>query len=628
MRLYAKFICAACAVALYVFLPIACTPSSQYTTPGFTISDYHIKAVLTEDNVYSITEEIHVAFDEARHGISRTIPVNTYVMRDTADGSSISRKVGSRVTDIAVKGWNYRVKSNDRQVTILFGDADQLVSGDQTYRFSYRLHVTTDGTLGFDEVYYNIVGTDWPVTIKKLDFSLTLPKTFDVNTTGFSVGYRGHSGYNPTDLSYVVVGNTVSGTMLHELYPNQAITMRIVLPSGYFKPNDVRKTDWIVMGCMGLLAFVSYTAYMLFGSTQKTTKTSESHPPDGLTPAEIGYLIDGLVDEQDQAAMLFYWAELGNLTIREIGDDFELVKRKELDDEAKPFERHMFQTLFRTGDTVLASESKLFLTVFDVHRMIAASFGKEYTPYTRKSNQVRGLLTFFAFLTLVSTLSMSLATLGEGWWFAILMGSIGASVMMLPLFSVTSLLRNWENCNKRWSKLAIALTIFTGLSLFYAYAARSTFLEPLRPGTAAVAAIVISIFAGLSKRRPDGNNELIGRIAGFRDFILQSGGDEIDRLSSKDPGYCYGILPYAFVFNGFDRWAERFTSTLYQPDWYISDREFSQQRMKQQFYSAIGSFQSSMMPRSSGGGSSGGSSGSSGRGSSGGGSGGGGGNSW
>lgn len=628
MKLFSKFICVAYAVAVCVLIPTACNTANQYSTPGFTISNYHVTALLSEDNVYSITEEIHVAFDGERHGISRTIPVNSYVVREAADGSTTSRKVGSRITDIVVDDWNYHVKSNDQQVTIYFGDDDRLISGDQTYRFSYKLHVTTDGTLGYDEVYYNIVGTDWPVTIRKLDFSVMLPKAFDADHTGFSIGYRSESGYDPAELSYVIEGNTIRGMMLRELYPNQGITMRVVLPSGYFTPNDVRKTDWYIMGFMGVLTLISYTVYMLIGSAKKAPVTSETRPPDGLTPAEIGYLVDGLADEQDQAAMLFYWAERGNLTIREVENDFELVKRKDLDDQSKPFERHMFQALFRTGDTVLASESRLFLTVFDVHRMIASSFGKEYTPFTKSSIRVRVLLTFFAYLTLACTLSMSIATLGEGWWFAILFGLIGAAVMMMPLFSAISVLRDWGNRSKRWLKLTISLTIFIGINVFYAYVARTTFLEPLRPAAAAACAILISIFAGLSKRRSDDNNELLGRITGFRDFILQSGGDEIDRLVSKDPSYCYGILPYAFVFNGFDRWTERFTSTLYRPDWYISDRGFSPQRMTRQFSSAINCIQSSMMPHSSSGGSSSGHSGSSGGGSSGGGSGGGGGNSW
>jgi uncharacterized membrane protein YgcG len=238
------------------------------------------------------------------------------------------------------------------------------------------------------------------------------------------------------------------------------------------------------------------------------------------------------------------------------------------------------------------------------------------------------LLSFFAFLPLVCTLSMSLATLGEGWWFAILIGSIGAGVMMLPLFSVINLLRDWNTRGKRWLRLTIALSIFAGINLFYALVAKTTFLEPLRPVAAAASSVLISVFAGLSRRRTEGNNELMGRIWGFKDFILQSGGDEIDRLASKDPGYYYGILPYAMVFNGFDQWAERFASALYQPDWFISGQEFSPQRMTRQFGGAMNCFQSSMIPRSSGGGSSGGSSGSSGGGSSGGGSGGGGGNSW
>ena len=627
MKRVSKLVCVTLA-AVFCMLPAACSPARQFSTPGFTITDYSVTAVVSEANVYEITEVIRATFEEGRHGIFRTIPVNTPVVREAADGSLSTRKVGSKITNLSVEGWNYRVKTTEREVTIYFGDDDRLVEGEQTYRFSYKLHVTTDGTLGFDEVYYNIVGTNWPVTIERLSFSVTLPKRFDADRLGFSVGYRGDSGYDPKVLSVFVEGNTVRGAMRRELYPSEAVTMRAVLPSGYFQPNDVRRTDWIVMRCMGGLTLAAFAILLLFGRAKRPTITTEFYPPDGLTPAEIGYFFDGAANARDQAAMLLYWADKGYLSIRETADgDFELTKRGEPGDQAKPFERHMFRALFRAGDTVLARESKLYVTMFDVQRMIAASAGKELSPQTRESRRIQGQLTFLAWLPLAVTLSMSLAALGEGWWFGILMGTMCSVVMMAPLFVFIHLLRDWDSRKRRWLKLVLALGLFAGVNVFYALVAAPTFLEPLRPAAAALSALLIGICAGRVRVRTDQGNDLMGRILGFRDFIVRSERDAVERAVEKDLSYCYGILPYAFVFGVFDRWAERFTSALYAPAWLETDQEFSPQRLTRQLSSAMACFQSGMVSHAASGGS-GSHTGSSGGGSSGGGSGGGGGGSW
>ncbi len=605
MKPVSRRICGIIAAVFCALLPAACSPARQFSTPGFTITDYRVTAVVSEANVYDITEEIRAAFEEGRQGIYRTIPVNTPVVRKAADGTLTSRRVGSWITDLSVDGWNYRVKSAEKQVTIYFGDDDRLVEGTQTYRFSYKLHVTTDGTLGFDEVYYSIAGPDWPVTVEKLDFSVTLPKDFDADRLEFSVGYRGDSGYEPNELSSFVEGNLVRGST-RELYPYEAVTMRAVLPAGYFQPNDVRKTDWTIMGYMGGLTLAACTIFLLFGRVRRPAVTDESYPPDGLTPAEIGYFLDGVADARDQAAMLLYWADKGYLSLRETEDgDFELKKRAEMGNEAKPFERHMFQALFRAGDTVLAAKSKLYVTMFDVQRMIAASAGKEFSPQTQESRRVRAELIFLAWLPLAATLSMSLAALGERWFFGILMGTMSATVMMAPLLAFIFLLRDWDSRKKRWLKLLIAVALYAGLNVFYGLVAAPTFLEPLRPVAAALSALVTGTFAGLVRTRTERGNDLMDRILGFRDFIMRSERDAVERLAEKDPGYCYGILPYAFVFGVFNRWAERFASALYAPAWLETDGEFAPQRLVRQLNSAMTCFEAGMIPHSTGGGGSG-----------------------
>ena len=41
------------------------------------------------------------------------------------------------------------------------------------------------------------------------------------------------------------------------------------------------------------------------------------YPPQGMTPAEVGYVLDGTADKKDLISMILYFAEQGYLTIEQ-----------------------------------------------------------------------------------------------------------------------------------------------------------------------------------------------------------------------------------------------------------------------------------------------------------------------
>jgi uncharacterized membrane protein len=67
------------------------------------------------------------------------------------------------------------------------------------------------------------------------------------------------------------------------------------------------------------------------------------------------------------------------------------------------------------------------------------------------------------------------------------------------------------------------------------------------------------------------NNEIYGRVLGFRDFIQTAEYDRLKMLSEENPEYFFDIMPYASVFGMSTKWADKFADfRIPQPSWYQS----------------------------------------------------------
>ena len=148
--------------------------------------------------------------------------------------------------------------------------------------------------------------------------------------------------------------------------------------------------------------------------------------------------------------------------------------------------------------------------------------------------------------------------------------------------------------------------------------------------------IGIGICLAFLPKRTKYGNEMLGRIKGFRRFLITVKKDKLESLVMEHPNYFYDVLPYTYVLGISDKWIRKFESiSLAPPSWYGVSDAFDSNSFGTVMHLTMGSVQHAMssapsnaFEKSSGGISSGSSDDSSGGGSSGGGSGGGGGSSW
>ena len=144
---------------------------------GYYIKNYDVNIEVTEGNILRVTETIDAYFNEERHGLYRKIPTSGIIDRVGRVDSKYKASVYDiKVNDKFTKSTTYGTNS---EVTIKIGDANKYVNGDHQYVISYNYYLGDDNLKDFDELYYNIIGTDWDCNIEKVTFKISMPSDFD-----------------------------------------------------------------------------------------------------------------------------------------------------------------------------------------------------------------------------------------------------------------------------------------------------------------------------------------------------------------------------------------------------------------------------------------------------------------
>ncbi len=320
---------------------LAVTPTDDYT-----IQSYDINMIVNEDNTFEITENIAVYFNVKKHGIYRKIPLRNTVRR--TDGTKSDNM--TKITDISVSE-KYTIDYEYQYKVIKIGDENQELIGPHTYTIKYKYDIGRDPLKDADELYFNLIGDQWDASIYNVNFSITMPKSFDESLLGFSSGYVGSTdSYN---VIYTVDGNTINGSTLSTLKPGEALTVRLTLPEGYFVREN--KIYGLIIAICVIFILIAYYFWRKYGKDEPVIETVEFYPPEGLNSAEVQFLYDGSVETEGVISLLVYLANQGYIKIEETEEDkskskFRITKVKEYDGNNE-CEKLFFEGLFKRTST-------------------------------------------------------------------------------------------------------------------------------------------------------------------------------------------------------------------------------------------------------------------------------------
>ena len=604
---------------------------------GYDIKNYDVNIEVTEGNILRVTETIDAYFNEQRHGIYRTIPTSGTIDRV----GRVDSKFKAIVYDINVSE-NYTKSTtygSNSEITIKIGDANKYVTGDHRYVISYNYYLGDDNVKDFDELYYNIIGTGWDCNIENVTFTIKMPDEFDNEKIGFSHGAKGT--IDGSNVDYTVDGMVITGSYGH-LEPNEAFTIRCELPQGYFKVVDfVNIIDYAIIATIIILVLIAFSKWLKYGKDKIVIPTVEFYPPEELNSLEIAQRYKTKAEGKDVTSLLIYLANKGYIKIEEVDREFmfkpkyKFVKIREYDGD-NSYEKTFFDGLFRTKNEV---------TVNDLKERFYITQNRILNSINSKSNINKILDKKSLKYKKITTLFLVIAIL-----LGLLVGVLNYEVPEIALFAlpfslgiilpIVFLIMSFKSSGNIFQKVITAPFLIFFATMF-GYAVKSmlgsyefdmNMVDYIAAGVSIVGVMALLVLRQIMPSRTTYGTEVLGKIKGFKNFLVNARKDELEQLVLQHPTYFYDILPYTYVLGISEKWIGKFEKiNIESSEWYSSYSNFNVRDFGADIDRTMRSTSSAMSstPYESGGSSGGSSSGgSSGGGSSGGGSGGGGGGSW
>lgn len=596
--------------------------SNKNYDAGYTIESYDINMIVNENNSFDITETINANFTGyGKRGITRKIPLKNAVTR--LDGTKSNNK--AKISNISVNE-SYTTPWENGYKTLKIGNKDQTTSGRKTYVIKYNYNIGKDPLKDKDELYFNLIGDQWDTNIDNVNFSITMPKSFDESKLGFSSGYR--SSTDSSNVNYSVTGNTISGSLKTKLSPAQAFTVRLTLPEGYFVVTDNFDVLMLIEILISILfVIISFILWRKNGKQETVVETIEFYPPHGMNSVDLGFIYKGHSEEKDIISLLIYLANKGYLKIEEFKEkkfrliktnDFKIIKVKEYDGDNED-ERTFFNDLFKSKDAVTRSDlyDKFYLTLRKISRNINRKENREKI-FEKGSLTKRRLL--IVMVTMVSLFCGITSIIRE----SIEMGYLGPGIatcafpLFFLLFAISSIMQS------EIKKSLVFIILFYLCCLFQNIFA-DMFLNDaflIKFIIESICLAILFIFLFIMKKITKYGAEMLGKIKGFKTFLETAEKPKLEGLVMSDPKYFYNILPYTYVLGVSKKWIKKFENiALEAPRWYNDSTSFDYYSFSKFMDSTYSSISNAMSTTSQ-------SSSSSGGGFSGGGSGGGGGSSW
>lgn len=564
------------ALALVAVLCILVTffPASALAVDGdLETTEYNVLVNLKDDKSAVITEEIEVNFISYMHGILRYIPYRG-TTTEQVNGETVVTKYRNRISDIFVSGYEYQTYSESGFEVIQIGNPDQTIQGTYAYQFSYTYEMAADSHDDFDTLYLNVIPTKWDSDIASATVTINMPKPFDAQKIEvFSGG--GEAGNTTT----TVDGNTIIINSTKQLAVGEGITIRVVLPEDYF--SGELSYAWIYYFIYGILILgILLLGFFWFryGRDPKHVQTVEFEPPEGITPAELGYIIDGVSDKNDLVSLIIYFAHKGYLTISPVDEndkDFILTKLTDLPESSKTYEHTFFNGLFEnslSGTVRLTELGEAFYPSFSAAK---SQLQEEFIQ--NKENRIFALSSIAARFGAFAIIMLSIA--GVFAMIGFLTGSFEVGIFslatLIPLFM--SYLISCSEYDKKYIRKKTTRTITMIVSTILLIAGVGTAFGIVYYYSDHIfAAVLVSALAVAGypatrymKRRTKKGAALLGKILGFKEFIRVAEVDRIKKLVEQNPAYFYDVLPYAYVLGLSKKWAKKFENiALEPPTWY------------------------------------------------------------
>ena len=505
-------------LALSLVLLIAAPATAER---ALVIQSFDATIDVSPDGSILVEEIIVPRFTGSWNGIFRTIPIQYR----TPQGLNYTLRLDiEAVTDEEGRELKYESsrERHYRKLKIWVPGATDTV---RTVKLRYRV---SNGLRFFeehDELYWNVTGDEWEVPIEAASAHVRLPET----VTGVrATAFRGaHGSTQQATVSIDPDGVRVVTT--DGLAFREGLTVVVGWNPGIVhRPTAAERTASAVYSNLPLaippLVFVGML-WLWRGrgrDPELAPIATQYEPPEQMTPAELGTLVDGKPDMRDITATIVDLAVRGYLHIAETKDErlfglfssrdymFTLKKPRDQWAALKSHERDLLRAMFGAADSVSLSDLK----------------NKFYKHLPGLRTDLYGMLVRGGFYTGRPDRVRLLYILGG----AVVGGILAAmSGILMVAFGMQP-------------AAGIAAGILSG--------------------------IIIILFGWFMPSRTMRGTRELEKVLGFQEFLSRVEADRLDRMV-KTPQMFERFLPYAMALGVEENWAKAFEGIYNQPpDWY------------------------------------------------------------
>lgn len=311
-------------LALLIFL-IAFFPRFSFGAAGELIKNFEAEITVNKDSSINITERIYYDFGSwEKHGIYRDIPYKYF----TKQGNFNLRLSDFSVTDQNGAPYKFELSSAGKNKRLKIGDFEKLVSGTQIYNISYKAKRAVTYFETHDELYWNITGNEWAVPIERSSAKIFLPEK---KLSGVVLECFAGALGSKTPCSGFSLNEGDKSADFSQSFPlgkNQGLTVVVGFPKGMAKEPGVfaNGLDFfrnnLTYGFPLATFIILLTLWFRTGRDPrgKGVIIPQYEPPRGLSPAELGTILDERADKADLSAEILNLAVKGHLKITRTED--------------------------------------------------------------------------------------------------------------------------------------------------------------------------------------------------------------------------------------------------------------------------------------------------------------------
>lgn len=508
---------------LFSFLLLVAAPAAA---KELVIQSFDVEVHVNADGVIDVTETIRPRFTGQWNGIYRTIPVE-YRTPQGFNYSLLLEPLG-----VAGEQGGLRYETSRERHYLKFKIwVPGAYNATRTVVLRYRVPNALRFFEEHDELYWNVTGDEWEVPIESASARIILP----AGATGVrALAFTGSYGSQAQEADVEIADNEVKMHMRRRLAFHEGLTAvvgwdkgLVKEPSAAAKGSMFLRSNWPLIIPLGVFALMFWLWATRGRDPRLRAVAAQYAPPEGLTPAEAGTLIDNKADMRDITATLVDLAVRGYLLIEETeeeklfgllgGKEYVFHRRKPAGEgkDLKGHERDLLESLFtHGGDTVRLSdlENKFYKDLPGIrNRIFEALLHRHY--YAHRPDKVKRRYVIIAIV--VGAISI--------WG----MGFLAAATGMAP-------------------GTLVAVGVLS-------------------------AASILGFGWFMPARTWQGTRALEG-VLGFEEFLGRVEADRYDRMV-KTPQMFEKYLPYAMALGVEKNWVRAFEDIYRQPpEWYRGPR--------------------------------------------------------